>query len=92
MPVKDAREDADSDLVFLLFAATGGGDVPPSLWSTLRLGFFDGGLLDGFLVALSLLEDADEEVFLAATIFGAPPLFMPFATRGLEESDISADN
>jgi hypothetical protein len=66
--------------------------VPPSLRSTLRLCFFDGGLFDDFLVALSLLDDADEEARLATTIFGALPPLTPFAARGLEESDISPDN
>jgi hypothetical protein len=79
-------------LGFLLFAAAGGGDLPPSLWSTLRLCFFDGGLFADFLVALSLLDDADEEARLAATIVGAPPPLTPFAARGFEESDISPDN
>ncbi len=90
MPAQDAREDADSDLGFLLVAV--GGDVTPSLWSTLRLCFFDGGLFNDFLVAFSLLDGADEEARLAATIFGAPPPLTPFAVRGLEESDISPDN
>ena len=66
--------------------------MPSSLLSPLRLCFFDGGLFDDFLVALSLPDDADEEALLGATIFGALPPLTPFATRGLEVSDISPND
>ncbi len=92
VPAYDASEVADSGLGFLLFAAAGGGDVPPSLLSPLRLCFFDGGLFDDFLVTFSLIDDADEEDLFAAAIFGALPPLTPFATRGLEESDVSPDD